>query len=626
MRLLITFCMVCLSFVGWAEESYRPKVPSSLEFAGMHLKITESARKEIQKDVDMLTNSTKYFEIKADRARLYFPIIEKVLKEQGVPEDFKYLSVQESALISDAVSSANAVGFWQFKDFTGREVGLRIDKSVDERLNIVASTVGASKYFKRHNFYFDNWVYTLLAHMTGRGGAGKYVDTDKFGVKKMTIDRSTHWYIKRCLAHKIAFEGAIDKKHSQGMRLVEYKRGAGKSLSKIASEMKVSESDVKTYNKWLKSGKVPTEKTYIVIVPVKGKIPSIKRIEGGVEPKKKTEEKPIAIDDKKGNPSFGDDLNSEARIYIKINGISAVLAKKGETTNSLAKKVQLHPELFAKYNDLSTTDKLTEGEIYYLKSKRNKGLTYYYTAQQGETLWGVSQKFGIKKKKLAKLNRMLSIDQLEAGRVMWLRQRRPKDVPVEIRPLDSAPVDETVPVEDLIKEVQQTLKKDEARRDSIQSANKHAEKEEKALEEKLAKEKTSSVKETEEDIDEAVEVVKEGFMEISEQTAGMVSGHVVLKGETLYAIAKSYGVSVQDLIEWNELNDAALNVGQELMIHGDGKPEEVQLSQVDFHVVEPGDTMYSISRKYNVDIKQILDMNQKDNFELSIGERIKVKE
>ncbi|MEP3390270.1 MAG: lytic transglycosylase domain-containing protein, partial [Reichenbachiella sp.] len=244
MRGLLVFFICLCSMVAIADDNVgRVRVPSEITLGDMKLKISDACRRNIQKDVDALTKSPKFMEIKADRARIYFPIIEKIFKEEGVPEDFKFLALQESALISDAVSSANAVGFWQFKDFTGREVGLRIDRSVDERLNIVASTHGAAKYFKRHNFYFDNWVYTILAHMTGRGGAGKYVETSNFGKKRMTLDGKTHWYVVRFLAHKIAYEGITGGPNSEGLRLVEYKKGKGKTLSAIAKETKVNEEE-----------------------------------------------------------------------------------------------------------------------------------------------------------------------------------------------------------------------------------------------------------------------------------------------------------------------------------------------------------------------------------------------
>ncbi|MEL7145217.1 MAG: transglycosylase SLT domain-containing protein, partial [Bacteroidota bacterium] len=124
------FILVLTTLLVNVAQSQIPQVPSQMEFAGMKLKITDAARAEMQRQVNSLRASDKYFKIKLDRVNLYFPIIERVFKEENLPDDFKYLVIQESALISDAVSSANAVGFWQFKDFTGREVGLRIDKQV----------------------------------------------------------------------------------------------------------------------------------------------------------------------------------------------------------------------------------------------------------------------------------------------------------------------------------------------------------------------------------------------------------------------------------------------------------------------------------------------------------------
>ena len=135
-----------------AAQGQIPQVPHKMEFAGMTLTIRDDARKEIQKDVNSLTQSPRHHNIKIERAKTYFPIIEKVFEEERVPDDFKYLALQESALIADAVSVSNAVGFWQFKDFTAVEMGLRVDKEIDERLNIVSSSRAAARYIKKNNF------------------------------------------------------------------------------------------------------------------------------------------------------------------------------------------------------------------------------------------------------------------------------------------------------------------------------------------------------------------------------------------------------------------------------------------------------------------------------------------
>src|SRR5689334_3860871 len=149
---------ICIALFFAAEfplAAQPPQVPHKMEFAGITLTIRDDARREIQKDVDALRQSPKHFNIKVERAKTYFPLIEKVFREEGLPEDFKYLVLQESALIADAVSVSNAVGFWQFKDFTAMEMGLRVDKEVDERLNIVSSSRAAARYIKKNNTFFD---------------------------------------------------------------------------------------------------------------------------------------------------------------------------------------------------------------------------------------------------------------------------------------------------------------------------------------------------------------------------------------------------------------------------------------------------------------------------------------
>mgnify|MGYP001502373975 FL=1 len=154
-----------------SKDYATPQVPSSFFLDNMKIEINDDARKEIQNEVDALHLNRKYLLLILDRVSIYFPIIEKILKEENIPDDFKYLSIQESSLISDAESSSNAVGFWQFKSETAKSHGLQINKFVDERLNIISSTRAACSYLKENNFYFDNWIYSLLSYMTGLTGA-----------------------------------------------------------------------------------------------------------------------------------------------------------------------------------------------------------------------------------------------------------------------------------------------------------------------------------------------------------------------------------------------------------------------------------------------------------------------
>lgn len=102
------------------------------------------------------------------RANRYFPIIEPILKEQGIPDDFKYLALIESGLIPTVVSSAGAVGFWQFMAPTAKDYKLEVNKEVDERYNIEKSTYAACKYLKDSYKKFGTWALVAASYNAGR--------------------------------------------------------------------------------------------------------------------------------------------------------------------------------------------------------------------------------------------------------------------------------------------------------------------------------------------------------------------------------------------------------------------------------------------------------------------------
>jgi len=106
--------------------------------------------------------------------------------------------------------------------------------------------------------------------------------------------------------------------------------------------------------------------------------------------------------------------------------------------------------------------------------------------------------------------------------------------------------------------------------------------------------------------------------------------HVVRQGETLYAIAKQHNLAVMDLVNWNKLNlQEGIRPGQVLKLV-DTQPVEATaatpapIKEIE-HEVKSTDTLYSIARKYNVTIKELMEWNNKKDFTLSIGERLKIK-
>ncbi len=158
----------------------------------------------------MLGANKRYSTALLAKMRLYFPLIEPILKEGNVPDEFKYLCVQESTLNPNAVSTSAAVGYWQFKLETAIDVGMKVDKQIDERRHIIESTKGAVNYFTRNNGVLDIWLSTLLSYRMGLGTLKKtnYAQDWK-GKTEIEVDSSTDWYLIRFLAYKHFWEDKL---------------------------------------------------------------------------------------------------------------------------------------------------------------------------------------------------------------------------------------------------------------------------------------------------------------------------------------------------------------------------------------------------------------------------------
>jgi len=113
------------------------------------------------------------------RARRYFPFIEKRLKEMGLPDDLKYVTITESALRPEAVSSSGAGGIWQFIPSTGERYGMRKNRSIDERFDFFKATEGALSYLRSLYEEFNSWLLAMAAYNAGENRVRKEIDLQK---------------------------------------------------------------------------------------------------------------------------------------------------------------------------------------------------------------------------------------------------------------------------------------------------------------------------------------------------------------------------------------------------------------------------------------------------------------
>jgi membrane-bound lytic murein transglycosylase D len=546
-------------------KAQTPTVPHKVHFAGMTLTIRDDAREEIQKDVDMLTRSPKYFEVKAERARTYFPIIERIFAEERVPEDFKFLVLQESALVADAVSVSDAVGFWQFKDFTAREMGLRVDNEVDERMNIVSSTRGAAKLLKQNNFLFNNWVYALQAYQMGAGGARRAVGDEVNGSRHMDITSDTYWYVKKFLAHKIAFQEAVEAEPQ--MKVTEIVLSQGGSLESISSSMSIDVAGLREFNKWVRADALPSDRPYTIIVPA-----------GTVGPEFSTLY--TASNTPAQQPKPQEVAKTEDEVLI--NDVPVLQARPGETLSALASRAGLSLSHFMKYNDLDESHKVSPGGYYFMAKKKSKTDQDFHKVKPGETLWQISQLYGVQVRRLRKYNR-LDQDKVSAGDMLYLNSSRPKDGTV----VDDEPAIELT--------------------------------EDKSFDWGTPATRTSEVPIELDDLTTETTTVPE------------VETHTVQTGETLYSISKQHHLSVNDLKLLNSIDgEADIKPGQILKVTGNetvAEPSPItgeSSGNEIFHEVKLSDTLYSVARQYGVTIKDLMECNNKKDFSVSLGERLKI--
>ena len=236
------------------------KHPNNLDFCGENVPINSFDIRE-RFDRELLVNiywqSNMMLLIK--RANKWFPLIEEILNEEGIPNDFKYLAVVESGL-ETLRSPRGAKGFWQLMPSTAREFGLEVNNNVDERYHVEKSTRVACKYLNKAKTKFGNW--TLAAASFNRGIYGIEKELLKQKVESyydLLLNNETRRYIFRILAVKIIMSnpktyGFIfeqsDLYESTPVRIINWDLPI-QNISSFAEEQGINYKLLKIFNPWL---------------------------------------------------------------------------------------------------------------------------------------------------------------------------------------------------------------------------------------------------------------------------------------------------------------------------------------------------------------------------------------
>lgn len=258
-----------------------PYIPESMDFCGETIPLENIDVKErIEREFIVQTyyHSASILYIK--RMNRWFPLFEKILKEKGVPDDFKYLAVAESGL-ENIVSPAGATGFWQFMKETGKKYGLVINGEVDERYNIEKSTYAACDYLLDAKEQFGTWTLAAASYNKGLNGIDNQLDRQKATVYfNLVLNSETSRYIPRIIALKYVlgnptYYGFDIKENQLYPPYKTYKVKLDTAVAHFADYAKLYGLNYKTlklFNPWLRDNFLvnKSKKRFFITIPKKG--------------------------------------------------------------------------------------------------------------------------------------------------------------------------------------------------------------------------------------------------------------------------------------------------------------------------------------------------------------------
>ncbi|NLT50634.1 MAG: lytic transglycosylase domain-containing protein [Ignavibacteria bacterium] len=265
-------------------ETYKitiPKIPAQIDFCGEkvpldNFDVFERLDRELTSNTYWHSNMLTSFK----NSGRWFPVIEPILKKNGIPADFKYLAIIESNL-TNAVSPKGAVGFWQFIESTAVKYNLEVNDQVDERYNVEKSTEAACKYLKDAYNKFGSWTLAAASYNMGMSGVSNQLSRQRVdNYFNLFLNEETSRYIFRTLAVKEIMSNPA--KYGFGVNPEEFYQpiptkevqvtSSIPDLISYAETLGVNYKILKMLNPWLRDSKLTLSKKdwYTVKIPEEG--------------------------------------------------------------------------------------------------------------------------------------------------------------------------------------------------------------------------------------------------------------------------------------------------------------------------------------------------------------------
>lgn len=254
-------------------------LPEKITFAGDSVPLNiPDVKERLDKELHINTylHGSTIFLMK--RAHRWLPQIDSILKDEGIPADFKYLPLIESALLND-ISPKEAVGFWQILKSAGKENGLEITKEVDERYDPLKATKAACNYLRTSYRKFGNWTLVAASYNRGMAGTQRAIEHQKVSTYyDLYLNDETARYVFRILAIKEIMENPkkygfnVKEEYLYTQEKLKYIEVTGNihSLINFSLQQGINYKLLKRYNPWLREESLTVKKgkSYRIAIPI----------------------------------------------------------------------------------------------------------------------------------------------------------------------------------------------------------------------------------------------------------------------------------------------------------------------------------------------------------------------
>ncbi|EMS81112.1 lytic transglycosylase [Desulfotignum phosphitoxidans] len=384
--------------------------------AGSHDEIPITLNEHVQYEIKRLTGPEKQFLINSlKRAGRFRPYILSQLKAAGLPEELSWLPLIESGYQLRALSSARALGLWQFIPSTGHKFGLTRNRYIDERMDPEKSTQAAIAYLKELHNLFGDWTTVLAAYNCGEGRVLRTIRNqrlnylDNFWDLYQNLPRETARYVPRFLAtlhimQNLDSYGITVDNPLQPLSYKSFEVQKQMRLTDIAKEISVSADDLKTLNPELRDDILPPE-TYRLKIPANKSELFLARV------------------------------NKIQAAYSapQLTGSGYHKIRRGETLSSIASRYGTTVNIIARANNIYRTHRIIAGTTIKVPTTHNtasnssaaakKQAPVRYKVQKGDSLWVLAKKFSTTTKEIMGANN-LSNAMLHVGQVLTITPSR----------------------------------------------------------------------------------------------------------------------------------------------------------------------------------------------------------